>query len=131
METTETHSGLHDFTTPFLECQNEHINELIGSFRELACSLLLKLETSLVKALKEAHTILTLQVIRNPSCLSKFHSDFDNFVQVVNDLSGAGLIYIFQAMLLQNIRFEPAVDETMTDNNIESLLFCQGQVHFL
>ena len=63
----------------------------------------LELET----ALAEAHTILTPQIIRNPHCQSLFHSDFDNFDQFVNDLSGAGSIHTCHGIMLQNIPCEP------------------------
>ena len=110
METTETHSGLHGFASPFPECQTEHINKQIRSFRELL------LETVLAEAVEETHTILTPQIIRNPHRPSLFHSDFDNFDQYVNDLSGVGSIDICHEIMLQNISSEPAADESITDN---------------
>ena len=78
----------------------------------------LELET----ALAEAHTILTLQIIRNPHCPSFFYSDFDNCDQFVNDLSGAGSIHTCHGIMLQNIPSEPTTDENNTDSQTESLL---------
>ena len=71
-------------------------------------SFSLELET----ALAEAHTILTLQIIRSSHCPSLFHRDFDNFDQFVNDLSGAGLIHTCHGIMLQNIPCEPTADGT-------------------
>ena len=85
-------------------------------------SFSLEFETALAEALEEAHTILTLQIIRNFHCSSLFHSDFDNFDQFVNDLSGAGLIHICQGIMLQDIPSEPTADENNTDSQAESLL---------
>ena len=85
-------------------------------------SFSLKRETALAEALKEAHTLLALQIIRNPHCPSFFHSDFDNFDQFVNDLSGTGSIYTCHEIMLQNISCEPTVDENKTDSQAESLL---------
>ena len=85
-------------------------------------SFSLQLETALAEALEEAHTILTLQIIRNPHCPSLFHSDFDNFDQFVNDLSGAGSIHTCHGIMLQDIPSEPTADENNTDSQEESLL---------
>ena len=85
----------------------------------------LELETALAETLEEAHTILTSQIIRNPHRSSLFRSDFDNFDQLVNDISGADSIYTCHGILLRNIPSEPAADENMTDNQAESLLSLQ------
>ena len=85
-------------------------------------SFSLELETALAEALEEAHTILTPQIIRNPHCPSLFHSNFDNFDQFANDLFGADSIHTFHGIMLQNIPWEPTVDENMIDNQAESLL---------
>ena len=76
----------------------------------------------LAGGLEEAHTIPTLQIIRNPHRSLLFHSDFDNFDQFVNDFSGAGLIHTCHGIMLQNISSEPTADENMTDNQVESPL---------
>ena len=85
-------------------------------------SFSLELETAFAEALEEAHTILTLQIIRNPHCPSLFRSDFDNFDQFVKDLSGAGSIHICHGIMLKDIPSEPTADENNTDSHGESLL---------
>ena len=58
-----------------------------------SCSFSLELETALAETLEETHTILTPQIIRNPHRPSLFRSDFDNFDQLVDDVSGVSSIY--------------------------------------
>ena len=82
----------------------------------------LELETALAETLEEIHTILTPQIIRNPHCPSLFCSNFDNFDQLVNDISGASSIHTCHGIMLQNIPSEPAADESIADNQAERLL---------
>ncbi|MFV0264335.1 MAG: hypothetical protein ACK5JN_18200, partial [Kluyvera sp.] len=63
----------------------------------------LELETALATALEEASSLLTAQIIRNPSVPSLFHSDFDNFDQYINDISGSGSGHVTHSIMLQNI----------------------------
>jgi hypothetical protein len=52
---------------------------------------------------------------------SLFHSDFDNFDQFVNDLSGSGSIYTSHGIMLQNIPSEPVVNENVMDHPLLGL----------
>ena len=81
----------------------------------------LELKTALAETLEETYTIPTPQIIRNPHRSSLFRSDFDNFDQLVNDISGASLIHTCHGIMLQNIPFEPAADESMADCQKERL----------
>ena len=83
---------------------------------------LLELETALAEALEEAHTILTSQIIQTSHRPSLFRSDFDNFDQRVNDISGADSNHTCYGIMSQNISSEPAAEENMTDIQAESLL---------
>ena len=94
-------------------------------------SFSLELETALAETLEETHTILTPQAIRNPHCPSLFRSDFDNFDQLVNGISGASLIHTCHRITLQNIPSEPSADESKTDNQVESLLSLPRTGHAL
>ena len=78
-------------------------------------SFSLELETALASALDEASSILTPQIIRNPSVPSLFHSDFDNFDQYVNDLSGSGSVHTSHGIMLQNIPYVPADSAIVSD----------------
>ena len=66
-------------------------------------SFLLELETALATALDEASSLLTPQLVCNPSTPSLFHSDFDNFDQFVSDLSGSGSVHTVHGIMLQNV----------------------------
>ena len=83
-------------------------------------SFSLKLETALAEALEEAHTILTPKVIQNLHHLSQFCSDFDNFDQLVNDISGTDPHHTYHGIMSQNIPSEPAADENMTHNQAKA-----------
>jgi len=52
-------------------------------------SFLLETETAIAKAVHNAPSLIPVGIVRNLTCLSLFHSDFDNFDEFVNDLSGA------------------------------------------
>ena len=56
-------------------------------------SFLIELETALATALDDASSLLTPQLVRNPSAPSLFYSDFDNFDQLVSDISGSGSVH--------------------------------------
>lgn len=65
-------------------------------------SFSLELETALAEALHEASSLLTPEIIRNPTS-GVFHSDFDNFDQFVNDLSGSGSVHTAHGIMLQDV----------------------------
>ena len=56
-------------------------------------SFSLEVETVIAETLEETSSLLSGQILRNPSVPFVFHSDFDNFDQFVNDLSGAGSVH--------------------------------------
>ena len=58
----------------------------IGNYESHSFSL--ELETTLVEAVIQSSTLLSNQVIRSPSEQTMFHSEFDNFDQLMNDLTG-------------------------------------------
>ena len=64
-------------------------------------SFSLEVETVIAKALKETSSLLSSQIVRNPSIPYVFHPDFDNFDQFVNDLSGAGSVHTANGIMLQ------------------------------
>ena len=70
----------------------------------------LDLEVALAAALRESSELLSNQIIRNPVEPSLFHSDFDNFDQLVNNLTGSGSIHTAHGIMLQ---------EVSPDENIE------------
>ena len=70
-------------------------------------SFSLELETAIASAIQETSRLLSAQIIRNPSAPSLFHSDFDNFDQLVNQLTGKGSIHTAHGIMLQEISGNP------------------------
>ena len=66
-------------------------------------SFSLEIETTLATALDDASSLLTPQLVRNPSAPSLFHSELDNFHQFVSDLSGSGSVHTAYGIMLQNV----------------------------
>lgn len=66
-------------------------------------SFTLELETAIAKAVNETSDLLSLQIIRNPSAASVFHSEFDNFDQLINTLSGMDSVHTAHGIMLQDI----------------------------
>jgi len=66
-------------------------------------SFSLELETALAVALQQTSSLLSTQIIRSPSVPSVFHSDFDNFDQFVNELTGAGSIHTAHGIMIQDV----------------------------
>ena len=78
---------------------------------------LLELESALAKSLDESSHLLTDKIVRNPSCRSVFHSDFDNFDQYTNELTGAGSVHRAHGIMMQELLVEDGEshgDETVT-----------------
>ena len=66
-------------------------------------SFSLELETAIATAVRLNSSILTDKIIRNPVGPSVFHSEFDNYDQLVNDLSGKGSIHTAHGIMLQEV----------------------------
>ena len=75
---------------------------------------ILELESALAKALDETSYILGHNIVRNPDCKSLFHSDFDNFDQYTNQLTGAGSVHRAHGIMLQEL--QPELDESVGGN---------------
>ena len=63
-------------------------------------SFVLELETSVMKRIQQSSTLLSPLIIRNPSCRSLFHSDFDNFDKFVNELTSPGSVHTAHGIML-------------------------------
>ena len=68
-------------------------------------SFSLEVETVIAKALEETSSLLSSQIVRNPSVPYVFHSDCDNFDQFVNELTGAGSVHTANGIMLQMQEF--------------------------
>ena len=76
-----------------------------------------ELETAIFTTLGEVSSVLTPHIVCNPAGPSLFHSDFDNFDQNVNDLSGSGSVHITHGIIMQNVQ----QDEVASDPLIPSV----------
>ena len=82
--------------------RSKELTTLINRFgHSESHSFSLELETAIATATQESSSILTNNIIRNPTGTSVFHSEFDNFDQYVNDLSGSGSIHTAHGIMLQ------------------------------
>ena len=77
-----------------------HLNKLGHSTNY---SFVLELETVIAKRIPQSSTLLSPLIIRNPSCQSLFHSDFDNFDKFVNELTGSGSVHTAHGVMLQEL----------------------------
>ena len=66
-------------------------------------SFVLELETAIAKRIHQSSTLLSPLIIRNPSCQFFFHSDFDNFDNFVNELTGSGSVHTAHGIMLQEL----------------------------
>jgi hypothetical protein len=66
-------------------------------------SFSLELETALAQALEQTSTMLSRQIIQEPRAPSIFHSEFDNFDQLVNSPTGAGSIHTAHGIMMQDL----------------------------
>ena len=66
-------------------------------------SFVSELKTAIAKRIHQSLTLLSPLIIRNPSCQSLFHSDFDNFDKFLNELTGSGSVHIAHGIMLQEL----------------------------
>ena len=62
-----------------------------------------ELKTSIAKALEQTSSLLTPQIVREPGVPSIFHSEFDNFDQLVNTMSGTDSVHTAHGIVLQEV----------------------------
>ena len=65
-------------------------------------SFSLELETAIAQSVAEMSSVLSNQIIRNPQVPAVFHSEFDNFDQVLNTLTGMYYIHTAHGIMLQD-----------------------------
>ena len=70
----------------------------------------LELETGIANAIEQSSTLLTNQIIRRPIGPSVFHSEFDNFDEYVNDLSGKGSVHTAHGIMMQETTDDKSYD---------------------
>jgi len=75
-------------------------------------SFSLELETALAQAVAETSSLLSTQIIRSPGAPSIFHSEFDNFDQLLNNLTGMVSIHTAHGIMLQDTEGKPEDQES-------------------
>ena len=70
-------------------------------------SLSLELETAIAKATQASSATLSTQIVRAPQQASIFHSEFDNFDQLLNNLMGKESIHTAHGIMIQDIAGSP------------------------
>ena len=82
--------------------RSKELTTLINRFGHCkSYSFSLQVETAIAKV-EETSSFLSSQIVRNSAAPWIFHSDFDNFDQYVNDISGAGSIHTENGIMLQD-----------------------------
>ena len=66
-------------------------------------SFSLELETAIATSIEQSSSVLSNQIIRRPIGSSVFHSEFDNFDQLINDVSGSGSIHTAHGIMMQEL----------------------------
>ncbi len=67
-------------------------------------SFSLELETAIAEVTAKSSNLLSQQIIRSPDPRqSLFHSEFDNFDQLVNSLTGSGSVHTAHGIMLQEV----------------------------
>ena len=69
-------------------------------------SFALELETAIATASQQSSSLLCEQISRQPIGPSVFHSEFDNFDQFVNNLSGQGSVHTAHGIMLQDCIYD-------------------------
>ena len=64
-------------------------------------SFSLEVETAIAKAVEQASSLLSSQIVRQPDIASLFHSEFDNFDQLVNTEGGS--IHTAHGIMMQEL----------------------------
>ena len=63
----------------------------------------LELDTAIAEASQISSTFLTIQIVCSPDVPFIFHSEFDNFDQLVNHSTGKGSVHTVHGIMLQEL----------------------------
>ena len=63
----------------------------------------LELETAIANSAQLSSAVLSPEIVRNPEVNYIFHSEFDNFDKLVNELYGAGMVNFANVIMLQDL----------------------------
>ena len=74
----------------------------------------LESETAIAHSVKSSSSVLSPEIIRNPTGKSVFHSEFDNFDKYVNDIFGSGIVNTAHGIMLQEVESDETASFTHT-----------------
>ena len=63
----------------------------------------LELETAIANSVQLSSTVLSPEIVRNPEVNYIFHSQFQNFDKLVNELYGAGMVNFAHGIMIQDL----------------------------
>ncbi|XP_067659430.1 uncharacterized protein [Haliotis asinina] len=66
-------------------------------------SFLLEIETAVAVATQQTTSILPTTIVREPTCPSLFHSDYDNYDEFINELEGSGSVHRSHGTMMQEL----------------------------
>ncbi len=87
--------GIYSEVSDSSSCQQ------VESFRERYFSLYL--EIVIAKAAEDTLNVLSNQIVQNPTRPSLFHSELDNFDQLINDLTGMRSVHTVYGIMMQEV----------------------------
>ena len=101
--------------------RSKELTTLINRFGHCECyDFSLEVETAIAKAVDQISSLLTTQIICHPQLPSLFHSEFDNFDQLVSNLTGQGSVHTAHGIMLQEIQ-GPVKDHGGTVPNFQNM----------
>ena len=66
-------------------------------------SFIVELETAIANQLEKRSSLITNEIVKNPTSAALFHSDFDNFDQYINDVKGDESIHTGHCIMLREV----------------------------
>ena len=79
-------------------------------------SFSLELETAIAQTVSKMPSQLSPQIIRNPGISAVFHSEFDNFDQLINTLTGMDFVHTAHGLMLQELNEDTTEDIASQQN---------------
>ena len=95
-------------------CHMFRSKELLTLINKFGCcesyNFSLEAETAIVNAVHEYASLLSQSIVCNPTGKSIFHSELDNFGNIVNMVCGAGSVFTVHGITLQDINADEQED---------------------
>ena len=82
------------------------INFRLGHSESYSFSL--ELETAQAEVAEKSSQVLSSQIVRTPGVDAVLHSEFDNFDQMINNITGSGSVHTAHGIMLQEVSCDNA-----------------------